>query len=59
MLHYPLGDMCMNCTKLYDKCNHLDFSKMRKHQVDSLAGEVVVICSEYTKKEAGNANSPQ
>ncbi len=46
---YPNGDMCINCTKLYAKCNHLPFEEMRKHKKDG--EDVIVICNQYEKKE--------
>ncbi len=51
---YPNGDMCMNCTKLYEKCNHLSFEGMRKHKKDG--NDWVVICSDYVKQERVNVN---
>jgi hypothetical protein len=45
---YPNGDMCMNCTKLYEKCNHLPFEEMRKHKQDGV--DYIVICSDYVKR---------
>lgn len=44
----PKGSMCMVCTRLHEKCNHLDFKLMRpieKHK----DGVIEVKCVEFKK----------
>ena len=48
--HYPRGQMCLGCTKLFDNCSHLPFNTMYSLETDP-DGMQEVRCTHYDKKD--------
>lgn len=53
--HIPNGEMCIGCTKVHEKCNHLPFSKMQVIDKRDPAYPVVK-CDEYVKQSKNTTN---
>lgn len=49
--HIPKGFMCLTCTHLHRKCNHLEFTKMQVIKVYKEDGLKEVKCTDFVREE--------
>ena len=49
MINIPMGDMCLVCTHLHRKCNHLPFNKYRPMGKTDEDGYRQVRCLDFIK----------
>ena len=49
--HIPKGFMCLTCTHLHRKCNHLEFTKMQVIKVYKEDALKEVKCTDFVREE--------
>jgi len=50
VINIPMGDMCLVCVHLHEKCNHLPFDEYRPMGKIDDEGYRQVRCEEFNKK---------
>ena len=50
MMHYPDGAMCLACTAVDKRCDHLPFNLYRVIRKPDEKGDLMVLCEEFVRR---------